>query len=115
TFAPGASRFAVRSSAVEEDSEGHSFAGQLSSFLDVPAAEVAVRVVDVWRSAYSPSVYAYRRERGLAGSPQLPAVLIQPMIPAQAAGVAFSADPVSGRRGVAVVAAVRGLADSLVG
>jgi pyruvate,water dikinase len=109
-----AHEFAVRSSAVDEDSSGHSFAGQLTSFLHVPRAEVAARVVDVWRSAYAPSVYAYRRERGLVGAPQLPAVLIQPMIAAAAAGVAFSADPVSGRRGVAVVAAVRGLAESLV-
>jgi phosphohistidine swiveling domain-containing protein len=107
-------RFAVRSSAVEEDSSGHSFAGQLSSFLNVPAAEVADRVVDVWRSAFAPSVFAYRRERKLEGPPQLPAVLIQPMVNADAAGVAFSADPVSGRRSVAVVAAVAGLGDQLV-
>jgi pyruvate,water dikinase len=107
-------RFAVRSSAAEEDSSGHSFAGQLSTFLNVALKEVAAAVVDVWCSAYSPSLYAYRRERGLSGSPQLPAVLIQPMIEAEAAGVAFSADPVSGRRSVAVVAAVRGLGDALV-
>lgn len=113
-LAPAPSLFAVRSSAVEEDSSGHSFAGQLSSFLDVPLSQVAARVVDVWRSAYAPSVYAYRHQRGLKGPPQLPAVLIQPMVPAQMAGVAFSADPVQGRRGVAVVAAVHGLADRLV-
>jgi pyruvate,water dikinase len=114
TLGAGATLFAVRSSAVDEDSGEHSFAGQLASFLNVPAVEVAARVVDVWRSAYSPSLYAYRRQRGIAGPAQLPAVLIQPMIEADAAGVAFSADPVSGRRGVAVVAAVHGLADQLV-
>ncbi len=111
---PAATHFAVRSSAAEEDSREHSFAGQLASFLNVPRVEVAARVVDVWRSAFAPSVYAYRRERGLRGPPHLPAVLIQPMIDAAAAGVAFSADPVSGRRQVAVVAAVRGLGDVLV-
>jgi phosphohistidine swiveling domain-containing protein len=114
TLAPGGSAFAVRSSAVEEDGGENSFAGQLSSFLNVPHDQVAARVTDVWRSAYRPSVAAYRRERGLIGAPQLPAVLIQPMVAAQTAGVAFSADPVSGRRGVAVVAGVRGLADGLV-
>ena len=112
--APAGMLFAVRSSAVEEDSRGHSFAGQLASFLNVPRGEVAARVVDVWRSAFQRSLYAYRRERGLEGPPQLPAVLIQPMVAAEAAGVAFSAAPVSGRRGVAVVAAVAGLADALV-
>lgn len=113
-LAPTGTLFAVRSSAVEEDSSGHSFAGQLSSFLNVPSSDLASRVIDVWRSAFTPSLYAYRRERGLTGPPQLPAVLIQPMLAADAAGVAFSADPVSGRRGVAVVAAVRGLAGALV-
>ena len=113
-LAPAGALFAVRSSAVDEDSSGNSFAGQLSSFLNVPRSEVAARVIDVWRSAFKPSVYAYRHERALIGAPQLPAVLIQPMIAAEVAGVAFSADPVSGRRSVAVVAAVRGLADALV-
>lgn len=113
-LAPTATLFAVRSSAVDEDGGDNSFAGQLSSFLNVPLAEVAARIVDVWRSAFTPSVYAYRRARGLNGPPQLPAVLIQPMVVAEAAGVAFSADPVRGRRGVALVAAVRGLADALV-
>ena len=113
-LAPTATLFAVRSSAVDEDGGDNSFAGQLSSFLNVPRAEVAAHVVAVWRSAFTPSVYAYRRARGLNGPPQLPAVLIQPMVAAEAAGVAFSADPVRGRRGVAVVDAVRGLADALV-
>lgn len=105
---------AVRSSAVEEDSAGHSFAGQLESYLDVAPEDVARRVVDVWRSGFAPRVYAYRAERGLAGPPTAPAVLIQRMVSATAAGVAFSADAVSGRRGVAVVAAVAGRGDALV-
>jgi pyruvate,water dikinase len=112
---PDGALLAVRSSAVEEDSAGHSFAGQLESFLNVPPAQVAERVAAVWRSAFAERVYAYRRERGLAGAPLAPAVLVQRMVAAEAAGVAFSADAVSGRRGVALVAAVRGLGDKLVG
>jgi pyruvate,water dikinase len=112
---PDGAALAVRSSAVEEDSAGHSFAGQLESFLNVAVVDVARRVVDVWRSGFAPRVYAYRAERALAGLPAAPAVLIQRMVPAAAAGVAFSADAVSGRRGVAVVAAVAGLGDALVG
>jgi pyruvate,water dikinase len=46
--------------------------------------------------------------------PPVPAVIIQVMVPAETAGVAFSADPVSGRRGLALVAAVKGLGESLV-
>src|SRR5262249_15585462 len=72
------------------------------------------RVLDVCRSGFSDRILAYRREHGLSSAPRPPGVLVQRMIEPQAAGVAFSADPVSGRRGVAVVSAVRGLGDALV-
>lgn len=110
--APGC--YAVRSSALDEDGGEHSFAGQLESFLNVKADEVAARVADVWRSNFSERVTSYRKERGLSGSPSSPAVLVQRMVDADCAGVAFSADPVTGRRGVAIVSAVRGLGDALV-
>jgi rifampicin phosphotransferase len=106
--------FAVRSSARDEDRAGHSFAGQLESFLFVPAAEVPARVVDVWRSGFGERVVSYRRAQGLDPTPTAPAVLVQRMVDADVAGVAFSADPVSGRRDVAVVAAVPGLGTGLV-
>ena len=105
---------AVRSSASDEDGAAHSFAGQLDSYLDVAPTDVAGRVAAVWRSGLAPRVQAYRRERGLMDPPCPPAVLVQRMVAAEASGVAFSADPVSGRRGVAVVAAVRGLGAALV-
>jgi pyruvate,water dikinase len=107
-------RMAVRSSAIDEDGAQHSFAGQLSSFLDVAAGDIAARVLDVWRSAFSARVYAYRREHSLSLPPPAPAVLIQRMVSADVAGVAFSADPVSGQRTIAVVSAVRGLGEALV-
>ncbi|MBI5691335.1 MAG: phosphoenolpyruvate synthase [Verrucomicrobia bacterium] len=112
--APGATHFAVRSSAVEEDGGEHSFAGQLDSFLFVPLADLAAKVEAVRRSGASDRILAYRRERGLGPPTQPPAVLVQRMIDAEAAGVAFSADPVSGRRGHAVVSAVFGLGTALV-
>jgi len=92
----------------------HSFAGQLESYLFVAPSQVARRVIDVWRSGLSESILSYRRERGLNTSLQPPAVIVQRMINAEAAGVAFSADPVTGRRSVAVVSAVYGLGSSLV-
>ncbi|HYD52956.1 MAG TPA: PEP/pyruvate-binding domain-containing protein [Gemmatimonadaceae bacterium] len=112
-----AARFAVRSSAREEDGTEHSFAGQFESFLHVDAADVATRVAEVWETARSERVAAYRRERGLAaggGGASIPAVLVQRMIDPIAAGVAFSADPVSGRRGTCVVSATRGVGSALV-
>jgi pyruvate,water dikinase len=110
---PDGAPVAVRSSAVEEDGAHASFAGQLDSYLNVAPAEVAARVVDVWRSAFGARALAYRAA-GRAMLPQAPAVLVQRMVRAVCAGVAFSADPATGQRGVAVVSAVVGLGDSLV-
>ena len=112
--AVGAGFFAVRSSALYEDGAEHSFAGQLDSFLFVPPEQIPAKVEAVWRSGFSERILAYRKERGLPGEPQPPAVLVQRMIDAETAGVAFSADPVSGRRGHAVVSAVFGLGSALV-
>lgn len=105
---------AVRSSGVDEDGAGFAFAGQFDTYLFVPHQELAARIADVWRSGFNERVLAYRREHGL-GDPSPPAVLIQRMVDADTAGVAFSADPVSGRRSIAVVSAVYGLGTSLVG
>jgi pyruvate,water dikinase len=114
-LAPGREPVAVRSSASDEDGEQQSFAGQLDSFLFVPHDRVPQRVADVRRSGDSERVRAYRREQGLPEAPRPPAVLVQRMIDADASGVAFSADPVTGQRGVAVVSAVLGLGTALVG
>jgi len=105
---------AVRSSAPDEDGQEHSFAGQLDSFLFVTRDHLIDRITRVWASGSSERVRAYRREHGLTEPLRIPAVLVQRMIDAESAGVAFSADPVSGRRAVAVVSAVSGLGSALV-
>lgn len=109
----GPGPYAVRSSALDEDGALHSFAGQLASFLNVDAADVPAKIADVWRSGLSGHVLQYRQERGL-DAPEPPGVLIMPMLQPSVAGVAFSADPVSGERGTVVISAVAGLADKLV-
>lgn len=114
TTPPEEQRVAVRSSALDEDAAEHSFAGQLDSFLFVPPEEVPARVADVWRSAFQESVLEYRRAQDLPVVPEPPAVLLQRMVDPDRAGVAFSADPSSGQRGVAVVSAVRGVGTALV-
>lgn len=105
--------FAVRSSATMEDGAGHSFAGQFETFLEVPASEVGQRIHAVRDSAQREAVLTYCRERGLP-LPEPPTVLVQRMILPRCAGVAFSADPVSGHRSVAVVSAVEGTGEKLV-
>ena len=112
-LAPNGELVAVRSSAAGEDGVEHSYAGQLESYLFVRAEEVAARVRDVWQSAESARVAAYRAERRIGGA-SVPAVLVQRMVDAEKSGVAFSADPVSGRRGRCVVAAAFGLGTALV-
>jgi pyruvate,water dikinase len=107
-------RFAVRSSAGEEDNPEHSFAGQLDSYLFVAPDEVPEKIAGVWRSSFSARVLAYRREHSLSVAPQPPAVVVQRMVDSEISGVAFGADPVTGCRGVAVVAAVYGLGTALV-
>lgn len=115
TLSCNSAKFAVRSSAVDEDSLDCSFAGQLESYLSVPASAVPEKVAAVWRSGFSERVMAYRAENGKPPLPRrAPAVVIQRMIEADLAGVAFSTDPVSGRNSVVVISAVAGLAAGLV-
>lgn len=105
---------AVRSSGVSEDLAGSSFAGQYETVLGVRSPEeLGDAVRRCWASALSDRVTAYRREHDV-DAPIAMAVLIQRQVEAEAAGVAFTADPVSGDRGVTVVNAVLGLADRLV-
>lgn len=110
----GGNLFAVRSSAIDEDGRLASFAGQLDSFLEVPPAEVPERIKEVWASIFSERIAAYRAENQLSAEPTLPAVLVQRMVRADTAGVAFSADVITGRWSVALVNAVPGLGEKLV-
>lgn len=106
--------FAVRASALGQEAVGQSGAESLDRFFFVPSLEVADRVADVWRSAFRPSVFEDRRAQGRDGSPSLPAIVVQRMINPDRAGVAFSADPSTGRRGICVIGAVRGVGTALV-
>ena len=110
----GEGPYAVRSSACEEDGATASHAGQFLTILDVARADVPREALAVWRSGGADSVKAYRASLGLDADGGAPAVIVQRLVRARAAGVAFSADPVSGDRGRIVVSAVEGLADRLV-
>lgn len=114
TLCPNDEFVAVRSSASDEDGVEHSFAGQLDSFLFVKPQDVAKRVAQVWRSGFSDRILAYRRENSLPLLSKAPGVLVQRMIDSEVSGVCFAADPVSGKRSVAVVGAVPGLGSALV-
>lgn len=105
---------AVRSSAVAEDLAEASFAGQHDSFLDVRGgAAVALALRRCWSSLYSERAIDYRAQHGF-GHDGAMAVVVQRMVPAEAAGVAFTADPLTGERDRIVVNAVHGLGEALV-
>jgi len=111
----GEGAVAVRSSALAEDLAGLSFAGQHDTFLDVVGGEAVVqRVRAVWASAWSERAVAYRAARGLDPRAADVACVVQRMVPAEWAGVLFTADPVTGERDRIVVNAVAGLGEALV-
>jgi len=114
TLCPHDEPVAVRSSAADEDSDALSFAGQLESYLFVTRDSLSQRLADVWRSGFTDRIIAYRRNAGLDPLPTPPAVIVQRVVDGDVSGVAFSSDPVSGRRSVAVVAGVWGLGQALV-
>jgi pyruvate,water dikinase len=113
-FCADGSLVAVRSSSIEEDDAQNSFAGQLDSFLNIRSSEVCAKVIDVWQSAFSERIQSYRKSRDVSESIPVPGVFVQKMVNADAAGVAFAVDPVNGDEKIAVVAAARGLGESLV-
>jgi phosphoenolpyruvate synthase/pyruvate phosphate dikinase len=103
--------FAVRSSAVGEDSADRSAAGQFETVTDVRStAALGPAVARCLASAASGRAAAYL---GGAGAPM--AVVIQHEVAAGRSGVAFSVDPVSGRRGEVLVEAVFGHGEGMVG
>jgi pyruvate,water dikinase len=102
---------AVRSSATAEDLPESSYAGLYESYLNVEGRQQLITAIEACRASLdSNRVSSYSTEESSSAM----AVLIQPMIDAATAGVAFSAHPVSGARNQVVVNAVRGLGDQLV-
>ena len=110
---PSTDYFAVRSSAIDEDGSDFSFAGQFESELFVTRQNLAEKIKKVWISAFSDRVFQYRNTNNLKQSFGL-AVIVQQMIPAEVAGVAFGINPVSGNRNEQLISAVFGLGEGLV-
>ncbi len=108
----------IRSSAVREDLENQSFAGQYQSFLNIFSQEnLRSKIVRCWQSASAGIVQSY--ERSGAKEPakkqsSLMGVIVQRMVKAAAAGVAFGCHPVNPASGEIVIEAVYGLAEPLV-
>ena len=107
--------YAVRSSATAEDSPTASFAGQQDSYLNVagPAA-ILQHVGRCWASLFTERAVTYRLRNGIDHRMVRMAVVVQRMVFPRAAGILFTADPVTGSRKVASVEAGFGLGEALV-
>ncbi|MER7892711.1 rifamycin-inactivating phosphotransferase [Micromonospora sp. NPDC094482] len=107
--------YAVRSSATAEDLPTASFAGQQDTYLNVvgPAA-ILQHVSRCWASLFTERAVTYRQRNGIDHRMVHMAVVVQQMVFPQAAGILFTADPVTGNRKVASVEASFGLGEALV-
>ncbi len=107
--------YAVRSSATAEDLPTASFAGQQDTYLNVvgPAA-ILQHVSRCWASLFTERAVTYRLRNGFDQRKVQMAVVVQQMIFPDAAGILFTADPVTSNRKVATVEASFGLGEALV-
>ena len=111
----GSARVAVRSSATAEDLADASFAGQQDTYLDVASEdEVIASIRSCWASLYSPRALHYRRTKGISHLSVEMAVVVQQMVPAEAAGVLFTVDPVQQRSDWMLLSAAPGLGEAIV-
>jgi phosphohistidine swiveling domain-containing protein len=107
---------AVRSSATAEDLPEASFAGQQDTFLNVQGYGAMLEAVkSCWASLWTARAIGYRARHGIGVDGLSLAVVVQLLVPAEAAGILFTANPVSGRRDQAVISAAWGLGESVVG
>ncbi|NLT55111.1 MAG: phosphoenolpyruvate synthase [Actinomycetales bacterium] len=105
----------VRSSATAEDLPTASFAGQQDSYLNVVGPAAVLRHIGrCWTSLFTERAVTYRLRNGIDHRAVHMAVVVQRLVVPQAAGVLFTADPVTGDRRVATVEAGLGLGEALV-
>ncbi len=107
--------YAVRSSATAEDLPAASFAGQQDTYLNVvrPAA-ILEHISRCWASLFTERAVTYRLRNGFDQRKIQMAVIVQQMVFPQAAGILFTADPVTSNRKIVSVEAAFGLGEALV-
>jgi rifampicin phosphotransferase len=107
-------RWAVRSSATNEDAAQTSFAGLYRTILGVSSDETGDAIKDLWASMWDERVVEYMVKCGSPAVSPAMAVVIQLMVNAHIAGVAHSIHPVTGRDNQIAINAIRGLGVPLV-
>lgn len=113
---PALPAVAVRSSGASEDSGPASFAGQFTSELNVPGAELEGAIRRCWASSLAPESIAYRRRRGIPlGSAPNFALVVQRQLFPQSAGVLFTRHPLEPDGDLSYIEANFGTGESVVG
>lgn len=111
----GAGAVAVRSSATAEDLPDLSFAGQQETYLNVRGEPALLEAVQrCWASLWTARALGYRARNAIPADRVRLAVVVQALVPADAAGVLFTANPLTGSRGEMLINAAWGLGDALV-
>src|SRR6202050_5125518 len=111
----GEAAYAVRSSATAEDLPTASFAGQQDTYLNVVGlAAILKHVSRCWASLFTERAVTYRLRNGFDHRKVHMAVVVQQMLFPQAAGILFTADPVTSNRKVVSIEASFGLGEALV-
>ena len=106
---------AVRSSATAEDLPEASFAGQQESYLNVRGREALLTAVKkCWASLWTARAIAYRAKQGTRADLVTLAVVVQELVAADASGVMFTANPVTGKRDEMMITAAWGLGEAIV-
>lgn len=106
---------AVRSSATAEDLPEMSFAGQQDTYLNILGeAALLNAVVNCWGSLWTARAIGYRTRNSIAHDDVALSVVVQRMVQSEAAGVLFTANPLTGNRGETVIDATLGLGEALV-
>lgn len=107
--------FAVRSSATAEDLPGASFAGQQDTYLNIIGREAVLKHISkCWASLFTDRAVIYRIQNGFDHRKVLLSVVVQQMVFPQAAGILFTADPVTGNRKIISIDAGFGLGEAMV-
>ncbi len=111
----GQAAYAVRSSATAEDLPTASFAGQQDTYLNVVGLTAILQHVSrCWASLFTERAVTYRLRSGFDHRKVHMAVVVQRMLFPQAAGILFTADPVTSNRKVVSIEASFGLGEALV-
>lgn len=106
--------YAVRSSGVLEDLDDHSFAGQYKTFLNTSLEDVPARVIDCYKSMFTPTILSYLNDNNIKASSLAMSVVIQEMVASDVSGICFTVNPQTGDDKEMYIEVAEGLGEDLV-